>query len=45
MHYLPNSRLTPTDKSETEIKGIGYEKGCTHRDPSDIIKVGDTYYV
>jgi hypothetical protein len=27
------------------ISGIGYEKGCTRRDPSDIIKVGDTYYV
>jgi len=27
------------------ITGIGYENGCTRRDPSDIIKVGDTYYV
>jgi hypothetical protein len=27
------------------ITGIGYEKGCTRRDPSDVIKVGDTYYV
>ncbi|XOV93524.1 MAG: family 43 glycosylhydrolase [Bacteroidota bacterium] len=27
------------------ITGIGYEKGCTRRDPSDIIKVGNTYYV
>ncbi|UOY04943.1 family 43 glycosylhydrolase [Muricauda sp. SCSIO 64092] len=27
------------------IKGIGYEKGCTRRDPSDIIKVGNTWYV
>ena len=29
----------------SKIKGIGYEKGCTRRDPSDIIKVGDTYYI
>lgn len=29
----------------TETKGIGHEKGCTRRDPSDVIKVGDTYYV
>lgn len=29
----------------TDVAGIGYEKGCTRRDPSDIIKVGDTWYV
>ncbi len=29
----------------TKITGIGYEKGVSRRDPSDIIKVGDTYYV
>jgi beta-xylosidase len=28
-----------------KIKGIGHEKGCTRRDPSDVIKVGDTYHV
>lgn len=28
-----------------EAKGIGHEKGCTRRDPSDVIKVGDTCYV
>jgi len=27
------------------IKGIGHEKGVTRRDPSDVIKVGDAYYV
>ncbi|MBX2921655.1 MAG: family 43 glycosylhydrolase [Chitinophagaceae bacterium] len=27
------------------ITGIGFEKGCTRRDPSDIIKVKDTCYV
>ena len=28
-----------------KIKGIGHEKGCTRRDPSDVIKIGDTWYV
>lgn len=28
-----------------ELTGIGHEKGCTRRDPSDVIKVGDSYYV
>lgn len=28
-----------------KITGIGHEKGVTRRDPSDVIKVGDTYYV
>ena len=28
-----------------EAKGISHEKGCTRRDPSDVIKVDDTYYV
>jgi hypothetical protein len=27
------------------LPGIGHEKGCTRRDPSDVIKVGDTYFV
>jgi beta-xylosidase len=31
--------------SFTEIKGIGFEKGCTRRDNSDIIKVGKKYFV
>ena len=29
----------------TEAAGIGREEGITRRDPSDVIKVGDTYYV
>lgn len=29
----------------TEITGIGYEEGCTRRDPSDIIKVDNKYYI
>jgi len=28
-----------------EVKGIGHEKGCTRRDPSDVIKVDKTWYV
>ena len=28
-----------------DITGIGHEAGCSRRDPSDIIKVEDTYYV
>ena len=28
-----------------EVEGIGHEKGCTRRDPSDVIKIGDTWYV
>jgi hypothetical protein len=31
--------------SYTNITGIGHEPGCTRRDPSDVIKVGDTWYV
>lgn len=27
------------------VSGIGHEKGCTRRDPSDVIKVGDTWFV
>lgn len=28
-----------------EVRGIGHEKGCTRRDPSDVIKVEGTCYV
>jgi hypothetical protein len=28
-----------------KVSGIGHEKGCTRRDPSDVIKVGGTCYV
>ncbi len=28
-----------------EVTGIGFEKGVTRRDPSDVMKVGQTYYV
>ncbi|MFI3294830.1 MAG: family 43 glycosylhydrolase [Rikenellaceae bacterium] len=33
------------DFEYTQISGVGYEKGCTRRDPSDIIRVGDKYYI
>ena len=29
----------------TDLSGIGQEKGVMRRDPSDVIKVGDLYYV
>ena len=28
-----------------EVTGIGFEEGVTRRDPSDVIKVGEAYYV
>lgn len=28
-----------------DVTGIGFEEGVTRRDPSDVIKVGQTYYV
>jgi len=28
-----------------KVPGIGHEQGCTRRDPSDVIRVGDTWYV
>ena len=31
--------------SHSALKGIGAEKGVMRRDPSDVIKVGDLYYV
>ncbi len=31
--------------TRTDLTGIGLEKGVMRRDPSDIIKVGDLYYV
>jgi len=38
-------RFSNIEFSYDKVTGIGYEAGCTRRDPSDIIKVGDTYYV
>jgi len=31
--------------TRTDLTGIGIEKGVMRRDPSDVIKVGDLYYV
>jgi predicted GH43/DUF377 family glycosyl hydrolase len=39
------AKLLKTEFTYDKVTGIGYEKGCTRRDPSDVIKVGDTYYV
>lgn len=41
----PYPELVNKRFSYQEAKGIGYEEGITRRDPSDIIKVGDTFYV
>ena len=45
-HQTNNTVLLPAYTfSYTEIKGIGHEKGCTRRDPSDVILVDETHYV
>ena len=41
----PYPELADKRVSYQEVEGIGYEEGITRRDPSDIIKVGDSYYV
>lgn len=38
-------QLGKTSVSYSPLTGIGQEKGVMRRDPSDIIKVGDLYYV
>ena len=37
--------LTSMRFSTQKVAGIGHEPGVCRRDPSDVIKVGDTYYV
>jgi predicted GH43/DUF377 family glycosyl hydrolase len=37
--------ISPIQFFYTEVSGIGHEKGCTRRDPSDVILVDDTHYV
>ncbi len=39
------SELSDKKFTYTDVSGIGFEDGVTRRDPSDVIKVGDTYYV
>jgi hypothetical protein len=41
----PYPELVNKRVSYEEVEGIGYEEGITRRDSSDIIKVGDSYYV
>jgi len=38
-------KFTNTEFKFRKVTGIGYEAGCTRRDPSDVIKAGRTYYV
>ena len=48
-HQLTESRrsaeIETLKTTYSEAKGIGVEAGVMRRDPSDIIKVGDLYYV
>ncbi len=37
--------ITAVRFTHANVTGIGHEPGVTRRDPSDIIKVGDTYYI
>lgn len=39
------NKFSNIDFQYDKITGIGYEKGCTRRDPSDVIKVNNIYYV
>jgi len=41
----PSFRIRSAGFHYTEITGIGFEPGITRRDPSDVIRVGDTCYV
>jgi hypothetical protein len=38
-------KFTNTEFKFIEVSGIGFEEGVTRRDPSDVMKVGHTYYV
>jgi len=42
---LAQAEMKTVEISYSELKGIGVEEGVMRRDPSDIIKVGDLYYV
>lgn len=42
---LIREKFSKLEFSFDTLPGIGYEKGCTRRDPSDVIKVGGTCYV
>ncbi|MGC9355567.1 MAG: family 43 glycosylhydrolase, partial [Mariniphaga sp.] len=38
-------KFSNTEFHFDEVTGIGFEEGVTRRDPSDVIRVGQTYYV
>ncbi len=38
-------KFSNTEFKFSEVTGIGFEEGVTRRDPSDVMKVGQTYYV
>jgi hypothetical protein len=38
-------KFSKTEFKFQKVTGIGFEAGCTRRDPSDVIKVGRAYYV
>ena len=42
---VPTVSKNTVTVTHSELEGIGAEKGVMRRDPSDIIKVGDLYYV
>lgn len=44
-HMTGTQRANNTFFEYADISGIGYEKGMTRRDPSDIIKTGNTFYI
>jgi len=43
--FLVQAEIKTVTVSHSTLQGIGVEKGVMRRDPSDIIKVGDLYYV
>ncbi|WP_146462206.1 family 43 glycosylhydrolase [Rubripirellula tenax] len=43
--HSQDNRLGTVEVTYSELSGIGAEEGVMRRDPSDIIKVGDLYYV
>jgi hypothetical protein len=44
-HNSIKEKFSNVEFKFNEVSGIGYEAGCTRRDPSDVIKVGQYYYV
>lgn len=38
-------KFSNTEFKFSDVTGIGFEEGVTRRDPSDVIKVGQNYYV